>query len=346
MAGQPDAQIGVFGHVMGIPAAQPFNRRAAEKQGRPTQRDHQTHPLQPGQDQTEPPGIFDGKAARQPVSSGVVEIKRTLQAGHLWPAIVKAVHDTVKLRRFRRIFGVIDADDAAPAEIQREIQRARFGFQRSFRHHHHPHPARQVGACQCRLCHVIFLFDHQQHIQQFARIFQPPDAADQTFGNIMFTKHRDHHRHHRQPGQCDRWRGRDAVGPIRPGLAEMAEHRRQFQPGADQQGQHRPAGDSQQHQRRGQPDQPAHQKRRPERLAAQAGAVPCAATFTLRHQSFSHQVQHRLPGHQNGGMQRAFAGQGHQHRAERLLQHRAQPGEIIGARGGDDGGTAHQPPGQ
>ena len=72
-------------------------------------------PRDAGQDQAEPAGVFDGKAARQPVGAGVVVVKHALQAGDLGAAAPETRHDLADLVGFGGILGIIDPDDRAPA---------------------------------------------------------------------------------------------------------------------------------------------------------------------------------------------------------------------------------------
>ena len=84
--------------------------------------------MQAGQDDAEPRGVFDGKAAGQPVATGVVKVENALKAGHVAAALMKAMDDFGYLVRLGGVFGVVNADDAATALAEPEIQGARFGL--------------------------------------------------------------------------------------------------------------------------------------------------------------------------------------------------------------------------
>ena len=173
MARQTDAQIGIFGHIMRIPSPQLFQGFPAKKQRGAAKRDRQTHMGKAGQHNPEPACIFDRKAARQPVRSRIIKIQYALQARNFWPPFMKVAHDTVQLVGFWRILGVINADNAAAAEIHRKVQCPWFGFERPARHHHDPHPAGQGGQCQRFAGQVIFGLDDKQNVEQFPWIIQP-----------------------------------------------------------------------------------------------------------------------------------------------------------------------------
>ena len=82
--------------------------------------------------------------------------------------------------------------------IQCVVQRPRLGFHAAVWHHDHPHPGRQIASAQCIAGHLVFLFDHQQDIQQFAWIFQPIQPCGQFCGDVAFAVKRHHHRNHGQ----------------------------------------------------------------------------------------------------------------------------------------------------
>ena len=194
MAGDSQAQIGIFGDVMRIPTAQILQRMAAEKQRRAAQRHRQPQPFYARQEQPEPDGIFGGETACQPVVAGVVEIQHALQAHDLGVANGKPFNHFADLVGGGGIFGVIDPDDRPTTMIQRIVQGAGLGFHHPGRNRDHPHPCGQRGARQSvSRQHVVF-FDHQQHIQQFSRVVQPPQPLNQTRGDIAFAVKRHHRR--------------------------------------------------------------------------------------------------------------------------------------------------------
>ena len=108
--------------------------------------------------------------------------------------------DFVDLFGFWRVFGVIDADDRATTEIEREIQGARFGFDAAARHDDLTYPARQVCAGDGLLGDQIVLFDHQTDIQKFAWICEPRHPFDQPRGHFAFFEQGQHDGHGRQGG--------------------------------------------------------------------------------------------------------------------------------------------------
>ena len=198
MTGQTNAEVGVFGHVMGIPAAEFLDRIAAEKQGGAAQRHGQPHSLITGQDHTEPCCIFDREAARQPVGARIVEVENPLNTGHLRSRLCEMRGDLVKLFGLGRIFGVINAHDRAAAEIEREIQGAGFGFDPATRHDDLSHPAREFSAGDGLLCDGVILFDDQTDVEKFTWVVQARYAFDETCGDLALFEQGQHDRYGRK----------------------------------------------------------------------------------------------------------------------------------------------------
>ena len=128
VAGEADAEIGILRHIERIPCPHLLQHGAAQEQRGAAQRDRQAEAFEPGQDQAEPAAIFQREAAGDPALAGGVEIEPALNAAEAGIARVEAGDDLPDLIRGRRVFGVIDADDAAPATGQGEAERARFGL--------------------------------------------------------------------------------------------------------------------------------------------------------------------------------------------------------------------------
>ena len=63
MPGQTNAKIGILGHAIGIPAANPLKHVATQEQRRATQGHGQAQPGDPRQDQAEPARIFGCETA-------------------------------------------------------------------------------------------------------------------------------------------------------------------------------------------------------------------------------------------------------------------------------------------
>ena len=103
-----------------------------------------------------------------------------------------------QLLRIGRIFGVIDADQTSPTELQRVVQGARLGPDRPFRNHDHPHPGRKLGLGKGISGHPVFGFHSQNDIQPINWIVQPGKSLHQSRGNIGLAIQCDDDRKDRQ----------------------------------------------------------------------------------------------------------------------------------------------------
>ena len=190
---QPQAQIGIFGHIMGIPAADLFNRRTPQEQRRSTQRHHQPKLLQTRQDDPEPHRIFQRKAAGQPIAVGIVVVENPLQASDLGSQLGKALHHFADLVGGGRIFGVIDADDGSLREIKRIVQRPRFGPQRPARHFDHLILGGQTDLIQSGPGQFVVILEDQADIEQFCRIVDHRQPGQQMPRDFAFPVQRHEH---------------------------------------------------------------------------------------------------------------------------------------------------------
>ena len=194
VAGQAHPQIGVFGDVVGIPPAHILERLAAEEDGGAPQRDHQPQRLQPRQHQPEPGGVFDGEAAGNPVGGGVVEIEHPLQAGHLRPGVAETVYHLPDLVGLGLVLGVVDADDRAPAEVERVVHGPRLGLQRAAGHHDPAHVGGQAGPLQGVLGGAVLLLDDEADVEQLSRVVEALQPAHQAGSDFTFAKQRHQQR--------------------------------------------------------------------------------------------------------------------------------------------------------
>ncbi len=313
VAEEAHAQVGVLGDVVGIPAAQFLDHRAAEEQRGAAQRNGQAQALDAGQHQPEPGGIFDGEAARQPVGAGVVVIQHALQAGDFGAAAVEAVDDLADLAGFGGILGIIDADDRAAAMVERQVQGAGLGLDPALGHRHHPHPGRQCSRGQGGAGHGILGLDGQHHIKQFARVVQPRQPAHQAGRDVAFAVERHDDRHLRQArdggrrGRGRRFAHRGQAG----GQLQRAGQRQRHQRHPQHQLRHQARGDPQ-HGQRQQPEE--YQRRQP------FGPAPDAAAFGLGHPGFGEAGQAVAAPGVDGGFDLSGGRDGHQYRAEGGLE--------------------------
>ena len=85
---------------------------------------------------------------------------------------------------FRRIFGIINSDDAATTKIECVIHRAWFGFKAALRNFVNPYPMGQNRLAQCGLGYLIAGFGDQAHVKLFTGIIEAAKLSDQLSGDV------------------------------------------------------------------------------------------------------------------------------------------------------------------
>ena len=350
-AGQTDAQIRVLGDVPRVPGVGIVQRGAPEKAGGPAQGHQQPHPRNPRQQNPKPRRIFDGKAARQPVGAGVVEIQRALQATDPRIREMEMPGDAVQLIGVGSVLGVPDADDAAAAEVQRIVQRAGLGLDRPVGNLDHAHPCGQFRAFQRILGDMVAGLDRQQDVGQFARIGQPRQPRDKLARDIAFLKQRHDDRNHRQGAIHLRRRnlcgGQIASGA---GLGPVMQHGigkgQQLQRALPDQSQRHDGGQPAQQRRRHEPDRDQRQQDDGDGQSAHHRFIPRATAFSCGHAGFGLTDQGGATSRKDRALRLRFGAKQHSHGAEFDRHPGDERGEFLGAGGGDPGDAADAAPGQ
>ena len=124
---EPNAQIGVFGDVIGVPAADLAQHGRTEMVRRAAKRKRQVQRRQAGQESIELAGVSSREHARQPAVRGVVDRQRRLHAGEPCIGRHERIDGAPQLIGFRHILGVVDDRERAASEWQRDVERLRFG---------------------------------------------------------------------------------------------------------------------------------------------------------------------------------------------------------------------------
>ncbi len=120
---QSQAQIGVFGHIVGIPRAHRLQHDPSEMIGRSAQRNRCIVTGEKRQDTVEQAGIFRSEHHRQKATPGIVDAKRCLQAAQVQIRRIETRKSLSQLQRVRPVLRIIDDDEIATAQRQREVQR-------------------------------------------------------------------------------------------------------------------------------------------------------------------------------------------------------------------------------
>ena len=174
-AGEPDAEIGVLGDVVGVPAADALERGAAEMVGGAAERQRHAQRGERRQQPVEQRRILDGEEPRDPARRRIVDDDRRLQAGEARVAGGEGGVGFAKLARMRPVLGVVDRHQLAAREGQREGERLRLGARhrrRGRRRSRRAAPGTQLAAAAAGL--GIVRLDDELDVELVAR---PVDAV-------------------------------------------------------------------------------------------------------------------------------------------------------------------------
>lgn len=168
MAGKAHADIGVFCDVVGIPPHQFFKGVLAEKQCRSPQWNDEPKPCRSRQYNPSPRCIFNCKATGNPVLAGIIIIKHSLQAYHIWCGFIEPRSYLFNLVGFWRVFGVPSPDYCPAAKVDCVVHGTRFCCQPfGIGDDDHLDPTGQLGAFDGSARDLICGFKDQNNIQKW-----------------------------------------------------------------------------------------------------------------------------------------------------------------------------------
>jgi hypothetical protein len=126
-ARESHSEIGVFGQIVRIPAADRPQHGGAEVIRRPAERQRQAEARKAGKEHVKQTRIFGGEHAGEPVVLGIVDRELRLHAGKPFVMRQEALKRAPQLVGFRPVFGVEDCDERAARERQGNIERLGLG---------------------------------------------------------------------------------------------------------------------------------------------------------------------------------------------------------------------------
>ena len=177
--GQPNAEIGILGDVVGVPGADLAQYLGAEVIRRSAERERQSKAGEAGQHGVEMPGIFGGEHPRQPAVGLVVDAQAGLHAADPRSTPRESLERGTQLIRRRTILGIEHGDDTAAREQQRVVQRLGFGPRpdRGCDQHAEMRPRAQPRDRGTGF--QVIRLDHQDDVELLLRIVERLDRLDQ-----------------------------------------------------------------------------------------------------------------------------------------------------------------------
>ena len=145
-ARQADAEVGILGDVVGVPATDGIEHGAREMVRRAAERHRQPQPLQRRQDAIEQRGVFDGELAREPGGVRVVDVELRLQAAEALAARAQPRQRAAELVGLGRVFGIVDDDILAARKLQGVLDGTRLRARVALGNDEHLHVRIEPGA--------------------------------------------------------------------------------------------------------------------------------------------------------------------------------------------------------
>ncbi len=197
-ARQADAEVGVLGDVVGIPAADGVEHGAREMVRRAAERHRQPQPLQRRQDAIEQRRVFDGELAREPGGVRVVDVELRLQAAEALAAGAQRRQRAAQLVGLGRVLGVVDDDVVAARKLQGVLDGARLGARRALGNDEHLHVRIELGAGERRPRLAVDGLDDEHHLEPLGRVVEGAQRSQQVANDARFAEQRHQHRVDRQ----------------------------------------------------------------------------------------------------------------------------------------------------
>jgi len=190
---QPQAEIGIFRHIEGVPRPRLAQRGGPEMIGGSTQRQGQAIGRQRRQHHAEERGIFGCEVPGEPVFIGIVEGQLGLQAGQLRWRRCKAADGFQKLVGFRNVLGIIDGHIVATTKGERVVEGARLGLWQACGNQHDLEAVIEHQTCHCPLHGRIGFLEDELDVELFSRISQSPQCPHQLGQNRGLPMQRNQH---------------------------------------------------------------------------------------------------------------------------------------------------------
>ena len=168
--GEAKTEVGILGHVPGIPATDLAQNLGAEMVGGAAERQRQAKSSEAWVQDIEQNRVFDREQPGQPGILDIVDREPRLQAGELAGGTQKTFRRLAQLARSRGVLGIEYDKEFAAHQRQGNVERARFG----------PRPAHgrdddlvgggQIQGGDCEPRRAIVVLDHELDVELAARI--------------------------------------------------------------------------------------------------------------------------------------------------------------------------------
>ena len=190
-AGQAKADVGVLGHVVGVPPADRAQGGDLEVVAGAAKRERQAPARIGGKQHLEEGGVLqsellgdEGQVARRFHPQG------RLQAGQISWLRREPRRRLAQLQRIGSILGVVDDNERSLGQFQGDIAGPGLGARLARRGDQHLDKGRQIQGVKRQTRRQIVGLEHDQRLQAVARIVQSNQVGDQFAGHLGFAVER------------------------------------------------------------------------------------------------------------------------------------------------------------
>ena len=203
LALQAHTQVGVFGHVEGVPCSNFVEHRPFEVIRGATEWNRSAECNQPRQELREPLCVLDGKPLGEQVVAVVVKLETGLDARDVVLRAKQRNRGPSQLQRLWDVFCVVDRHQVSTAQFQPVVARLRLGsWQPGGNEYDFDELRQRFTPCGLRFNRVdrvvVVFFEEQLDLKFVDRVFQQCNRTEKVVYDLWLLVCRNQYRVHRQ----------------------------------------------------------------------------------------------------------------------------------------------------
>ncbi|HYU60223.1 MAG TPA: hypothetical protein VEK39_05655 [Solirubrobacterales bacterium] len=214
------AEVGVLGHVVRVPSAQPAQRIHAEVIRGSAERDRKPEAVEAGKHDPEPVAVLEGEHAREEVGAAVPVAQASLHAHGLLVGVAEGGDGLAQLVGIRPVLGVVDDQELAPGQEEPDVAGPGLGLGLRLGNHHQPYVRRRPrclgGGDRLR----VVLLEQDEDLELLLGVVDRGEVVDQVPDDVRLAIDRDQDRVDRQASIV-----KLAPGPSTQALTESRQAR-------------------------------------------------------------------------------------------------------------------------
>ena len=182
----PDAEVGVLGDVVGIPAAEAAQRLGAEVVRRAAQGDGKAQRVEAREHVVEPVRVFEREHAGEHVLVGVPIVECGLHAHEVLAAALEGDDGLLQLIGLGAVLGVIDHEEVAAGEEHADVARLRLRLRSALGDDEHRHRLGRVRGPRRLDGLGVVRLQEEQDLELLGRVVELGQVADEIGDDVRF----------------------------------------------------------------------------------------------------------------------------------------------------------------